>query len=69
MALASPSILVIERAPQNGCHQCLCLPGECQLPPASPGDSPRLTSGSDPGLFQIPASALGSGVWDFVCIL
>ena len=24
MALASPSILVVQRAPKIGCHQCLC---------------------------------------------
>ena len=32
MALASTSEHVVERAPNNGCCQCLCPQGELQLP-------------------------------------
>ena len=42
----------------NGCRQSLCLQGELQLPPASWGDSSVLAGLSDPGSFQIIASAL-----------
>ena len=58
MVLASTNVHVVEQAPQNGCHQCLCPQSELQLPPASLGDSPRLAGGSDPASFQITASAL-----------
>ena len=43
MGLASTSVHVVERAPQNGCHQCLCPQGQLQLPPASPGDSQQMS--------------------------
>ena len=67
MALASTNVHVVEQAPQNGCCQCLCPQDELKLPPASPGGSPRSAGGSDPGFFQITASALGPG--DFVWAL
>ena len=59
MVLASTSVLVVKQAPHNDCCQCLCPQGGSQLPPVSPGGSPRSASGSDPGSFQIPASVLG----------
>ena len=52
----------------NGCHQCLCPQGELQWPSASPGSSPRSAGGSDPGSFQITASALGPGVCEIFCV-
>ena len=67
MALASTSVLVVGWAPQNGCCQHLCPQSEPQLPPASPGGSPRLASGSDSGSFQITASALGPGACEILC--
>ena len=66
MALTSTRVL-IERAPQNGCHPCLCTQGELQLLPASLGHSPRSAGGSDPGFFQITASALGPRACDILC--
>jgi len=42
---------------RNDC-QCLCLPHEAQLPPASPWGSPRAARGSNIGYFQITASDL-----------
>lgn len=41
----------------------------CLLPPASSGTSPRSADGSDPGLFQMAASALGPGVCGVLCVL
>ena len=58
MALTSTRVL-IERAPQNGCHPCLCTQGELQLLPASLGHSLRSAGGSDPGFFQITDSTMG----------
>ena len=66
--LANNSVYKIEQAPQNDCHQCLCPQGECQLPPASLGDSSRSAGGSDPGSFQITVSALVSGVCEILCV-
>ena len=59
---------MVEPAPQNGCNQCLCPQGELQLPPASPGDSPGSACGSDPGSFQMTASALGLGACEILCV-
>ena len=67
MALASTIVFVVEQSSQNGCPQCLCLQGELQLPPASPGGSPRSAGGSDPGSFQITASSMGPGVCEILC--
>ena len=70
MVLVSTSVLVVEQVPQNGCHQCLCLKEEHQLPPASLKGSPRSAGRSDPGSFQITASALGPRAFEiFVCTL
>lgn len=52
MAFASTSVHVVERAPQNGCHQFLCPQEELQLPPASPGDSPKSVGESDPASYS-----------------
>ena len=44
MALASTSVLLVKRASKNGCCPCFHPQGESQLPPTSPGGSPRLAS-------------------------
>ena len=59
MVLASTSVLMVENAPQNGCHQHLCPQGESPLPPVSWEGSLRSASDSDPVSFQITASVLG----------
>ena len=56
-----------EGAPQNGCCQYLYPQGELQLPPASPGASPRSAGRSDPEFFQTTVSALGPTVREIVC--
>ena len=66
MVLTSTSVPTIELAARNGCHQRLCPQGELQLPPASPRDSPRSAGRSDPGSFQITASALGPGACEIL---
>ena len=38
------------------------------MSPASPGGSPRSAGGSDPGSFQITASALSPGVCEILCV-
>ena len=58
MALASSSVLTVEQAQSDVCCLHLCPQDESQLPPASPGGSPRSANGSDPGSFQITASVL-----------
>lgn len=67
MALDSTSVLVVENAPQE-LLPCLCPEGKSQLPPDFPGDSPRSTSGSDPGFFQTTASILGLRVCGIFCV-
>ena len=65
--LASTSVLLVERAPKNGCCQFLCPEEKFQLPLASSGGSPRSASESDPGHFQITVPALGlraCEIWD-----
>ena len=59
----------VEEALPNGSCQRLCPQGGCQLPPASPGGSPRPVSGSYPGFFQISASALGPRACEILCAL
>ena len=59
MVFASTSVLMVERAPPSGCAR-VCAQGELQLPPATPGDSPRSAGESDPGSLEMTASALGS---------
>ena len=68
MVLTSTSVHVVEQAPQNGYHECLCPQGEVQLPPTTPGNLPRSVGGSDPGSFQITASALGATVYTILCV-
>ena len=66
--LASTGVIIIEWAqwaPPNGCHQHLCPQKESQLPPASPGGSPR-SPGSDPGCFQSTASGLGLRAYEIL---
>ena len=60
MVFASSSVLMVEGAPPSGGAR-VCAQDELQLPPASPRDSPRSAGGSDPGSFEITASALGPG--------
>ena len=67
MAFASTSVPMVEGAPQNGCFQFLYPHCELQLPPASPGDSPRSAGRSNPGSFQIAAFSLGPGVCVVLC--
>ena len=67
IVLARISVTVVERDPQNDCHQCLYSQGELHLPSVSPGDSPRSASGSDPESFQITASFLGPGMYEILC--
>ena len=51
-------------SPQNGCCQHLYPQGELQLPPTSP----RSVSRSDPGSFQVIASALDLGACEILCV-
>lgn len=44
-------------APQSGCHQQLYSQGDVQLLPTFLGDSPGSAARSDPGSYQITASA------------
>ena len=67
MAPASTGVHVVEGAPQNGFCQCLRLQGELQLLPASLGDSLRSECRSDPGSFQMTASALGPNACEVLC--
>ena len=67
MMLASTSVLMVEQAPKNECCQCLCAQGESWLPPDSLGSSPTSANGSDPGSFQITASALVFRVCEILC--
>ena len=67
MALVSNSVLVIEWDSSNGCYQRLCLRGELPCLPASPGGSQRSPGRSDPGFFQIIASALDPSTYGILC--
>lgn len=62
MIFASASVLMVERVPQNGCHQHLCIQGEFQLPLASTGGSP----GQQVDVTQAPLKLLPLG-WDSEC--
>ena len=55
MALASTSVLVVERAPKNGCCQYLCLWWESQWPSAFSG---RLLQDKQVSLTQATFKAL-----------
>ena len=68
MALASSSVLVVEQVPQNSCHWCLFPQDESYFPPASLGGSLRSAHWSDPGYFQITASALSLQVCEILCV-
>ena len=67
MVLVRTSVLIIESAPKNGCHQCLRPQGELQFPLTSLGGPLRSASGSDSGSFQITASAPCLGVFEILC--
>ena len=67
MAIAHACVLVVGRAPQNGCCQHLCTQGELHFSPASLGGSPRSASGSDPASLQITASDPGPGACETLC--
>ena len=43
-------------------------PREAQLPPASPADPPRLAGSSGPGISEVTACALGSGMCQTYCV-
>ena len=56
-----------QQAPQKGCPQCLC-PSVCVCSCLlSPGGSLGPAGRSDPGSFQITASALGPGACEILC--
>ena len=67
MVLARTSVHVVEQAPQNGCYQNLCPQGDSSCLHVSLGDSPRSAGGSDPGSFQITASALAPWACEILC--
>ena len=67
MSLASTHVPMVGHTPHNGCCQCLCPQGELQLPPASPKGSPRSAGRSDPGSFQMTASALVARACEILC--
>lgn len=67
MVLASTSVRVVEWAPHNGFCQSLCPQGDLQLPPAFLGDCLRSTGWSDPGSYQMTASAWGPGMCEILC--
>ena len=56
------------RSSPNGCHYCLCPPGELQLSLASLGNSPKSADRSDQRFFQITDSALGSRACEILCV-
>ena len=51
----------------KGLSQCLWPESKHQLPPASPGVSPRSAGGSNLGSFQITAFALDFGAHEMLC--
>ena len=67
MVLANTSVHVVEQAPQNGCYQNLCPQDDSSCLHVSLGDSPRSAGGSDPGSFQITASALAPWACEILC--
>ena len=68
MVLARASVILVEQAPKHGSCQCLCPKSELQLSPSTPGGSPRSSGGSDPGSFQVTASALDPGAGEILCV-
>lgn len=65
MVLAVPRVHMVEGAPGNGSHQCLCFQGLWLLS-ASPGDSPRSVGRSDLGAFKMTISTLGPRLCEIV---
>ena len=56
--ISSTSELVVERATQNSCYQCL-HPQDTPVCFTHLGEALRPRNGSDPGFFQFISSALG----------
>ena len=67
MVPSSAGVSMVEQDHKTSCHQLLSPQGESQLPPASPGGSPGLASGADPGAFQTAPSALALRVCEILC--
>ena len=65
MVLATTSVHMAEQASPNASCQCLCPPGELQLPSASPGR--EIGRWICPGFFQIIASVLCPGSCQILC--
>ena len=59
MALANTSVLVVERAPPNGCHQYLYPRGWAPMTSCLSRRLSKISRWSDPGSFQTAVSALG----------
>ena len=68
MVLASTSVLVVKQAPKNDGWKHQCSQDELHLLPASLEDALRSASASDPGSFQLTASALGPGACEILCV-
>ena len=69
MAFANTSVLMEAYALKNICCQQICHHGESQLLPASLGESSRSAGESDPGSFQMTASAFGLRAHEILCAL
>ena len=65
MVLPSISVVMVERAPPNGYHQCLCPQGESQMLPASPGESLRSAGESLRSTSESLRSTSESGLGSF----
>ena len=68
MVLVSINVLMVNKLPKTDCYKCLCPQSEPHLPFTSPGSSPRLAGGSDPGFFQITVSTLGPEACEILCM-
>ena len=69
MVLTGASTYMVEQAPTNDCHLCVCPQSELQLPPASLEGSSRSAGRSESGLYQVTAFALGKSVRNSACPL
>ena len=67
MELASASAHVVEGAPENVCHHCLCPQGELQLLPTSLEESSRSAGRSDSGAYEITAWSWYPRVCEILC--
>ena len=50
-------------------QQCLCPQGGPRPPPVSPEDTPKISSGFDPGYYPVTAFALGPDALEILCAL